>query len=133
MLDQSITKTSATIQFKFNINTGKAFEFDYDTGEMCCALCGDNYVVYHDPFIKIIDSESFIEITYELCLNCINSFKKCSSCSRKFNEPWDIVFYNVANKTKNCMCCCNDKRNKHYKKCLIDYCINCSKNNKQNT
>ena len=115
-------------KFKFNLEENEPFKFDYNTNELYCVLCEDVYNVYNDPFTVVIDTDSFIEITYELCLKCIYSFKNCLECKRKFNEPWDSVYFNIENKTYFCSCCFNDKRNKTYKKCNIDYCMYCSNN-----
>lgn len=67
-----------------------SFHFDIDTRDLHCKLCKEVYEPYLDPFvvIKIEDCE----ITYELCLGCISSFKNCSSCNREFDEPWDIIY-----------------------------------------
>jgi hypothetical protein len=98
---------------------------------MDCKICNNKYNEYLDPFIVIIDTNNFIEITYELCLNCLKSFKTCLNCSREFNEPWDVIYFNILNKTYYCQCCYGDKRNKHYKNCLLYYCINCSEKVKE--
>ena len=74
--------------FKFNLEENEPFKFDYDTNELYCVLCEDVYNVYNDPFTVVIDTDSFIEITYELCLKCIYSFKNCMECKRELQEPW---------------------------------------------
>jgi len=115
-------------KFKFNLEENEPFKFDYDTNELYCVLCEDVYNVYNDPFTVVIDTNSFIEITYELCLNCIKSFKNCLECKRELQEPWENIYFNIENKTYFCSCCFNDKRNKFYKKCTISYCMYCSNN-----
>ena len=117
-----------TNNFKFNLEKKEPFKFDYDTEKLYCVLCKDLYYPYNDPFIVIIDINSFIEITYELCLKCIDSFKNCFECKRKLEEPWDKVYFNIKNKIYFCSCCYNDKRNKEYKKCTLSYCVYCSNN-----
>jgi hypothetical protein len=114
--------------FKFNLKENEPFKFDYDTNELYCVLCEDVYNVYNDPFTVVIDTVSFIEITYELCLKCIYSFKNCMECKRELQEPWEKVYFNIKNKTYFCSCCYNDKRNKLYKKCTISYCEYCCNN-----
>ena len=118
--------------FKFDLENNERFNFDYDTKELCCVLCKNIYNIYNDPFTVVIDTNSFIEITYELCLNCIYSFAKCLECKRKLNEPWEKVYFNILDKTYYCICCYKDKRNKNYKNCLIDYCLYCSKKQDRN-
>ena len=114
--------------FKFNLEKNEPFKFDYDTNELYCVLCKDGYNVYNDPFTVVIDTVSFIEITYELCLKCIDSFKNCIECKRELQEPWETVYFNIKNKTYFCCCCYDDKRNKSYKKCNIGYCEYCCNN-----
>lgn len=115
-------------KFKYNLETNEPFVFDYDTGELCCVLCKNAYGVYNDPFTVVIDANSFIEITYELCLNCIRSFKKCYECNRVMDEPWDKIYFNMTDKNRfYCSCCYKDERNKNYKKCGLMNCIVCSK------
>ena len=111
--------------YKFGIG-GKSFTFDYDTGKLYCVLCKNKYNVYNDPFTIVIDTNSFIEVTYELCLKCINSFLICNKCDRKLDEPWEVVYFNILDNTYYCCCCYNDKRNKFYKKChnaRCQYCV----------
>lgn len=110
--------------YKFG-SEGDSFRFDYDTQELCCVLCKDKYNVYNDPFILVIDTNSFIEVTYELCIKCIRSFQKCNKCNRELNEPWDRVYFNIIDKTYYCQCCYDDKRNKFYKKCYNSNCLYC--------
>ena len=50
-----------------------------DMDEFCCVLCKDKYKEYNDPFTIVIDTNSFIEITYQLCLKCIYSFQRCDN------------------------------------------------------
>uniref|UniRef100_A0A6C0H5N5 Uncharacterized protein n=1 Tax=viral metagenome TaxID=1070528 RepID=A0A6C0H5N5_9ZZZZ len=107
--------------YKFSVD-GTSFIFDYDTEELCCVLCKNKYNSYNDPFTIVIDTNSFIEVTYELCLKCIDSFQNCNKCNRELNEPWEKVYFNILDKTYYCMCCYNDDRNKFYKKC---HCANC--------
>ena len=111
--------------YKFG-SEGESFMFDCDTQELCCVLCKDKYNVYNDPFTIIIDTNSFIEVTYELCIKCIYSFQKCNNCNRELNEPWDRVYFNIIDKTYYCSCCYDDKRNKFYKKCYNSNCLYCS-------
>jgi hypothetical protein len=116
-------------KFKYNLETNEPFKFDYDTEELCCVLCKNVYSVYNDPFTLVIDTNSFIEITYELCLNCVRLFKNCYECNRKLDEePWDIIYFNIINKKYYCSCCYNDKRNKNYKNCELINCVFCSNN-----
>ena len=112
--------------FKFDLANKTPFTFDEVPKELYCVLCKNAYNEYNDPFTSVIDTNSFIEITYELCLKCIHSFKNCLECKRNFEEPWDAIYFNIENKSYFCSCCYNDKRNKTYKKCNIGYCINCS-------
>jgi ABC-type uncharacterized transport system substrate-binding protein len=113
--------------YKFGVEE-EPFKFDYDTEELCCVLCKDKYNEYFDPFKVVIDTNSFIEITYELCLKCICSFQKCNKCNINLNnEPWEIVYFNILDKNYYCMCCYNDKRNKFYKKCHNTNCQYCVK------
>lgn len=110
--------------YKFG-SEGESFMFDWDTQELCCVLCKDKYNVYNDPFTIIIDTNSFIEVTYELCIKCIRSFQKCNKCNRELNEPWDSVYFNIIDKTYYCQCCYDDKRNKFYKNCHNGNCLYC--------
>jgi hypothetical protein len=119
-------------EFKYNLETNEPFRFDYDTKDILCVLCKDIYSVYDDPFVSIIDTDSFIEITFELCLKCIRSFINCYECNRKLEEPWDKIYFNVTNKIYYCSCCYNDKRNKNYKNCNLEYCVSCSNNRRLN-
>jgi len=59
--------------YKFSSENEK-FMFDWDTQELCCVLCKDTYNEYNDPFVIVIDTNLFIEVTYELCIKCIYSF-----------------------------------------------------------
>jgi len=115
-------------KFKFNLEKNGPFIFDEVPKELYCVLCKNFYNEYNDPFTVVIDTNSFIEITYELCLNCIKSFKNCLECKRELQEPWEKIYFNIENKTYFCSCCYNDKRNKTYKKCNIYYCMYCSNN-----
>lgn len=90
-----------------------------------CLLCNESYKLYLDPFIVIINAETFIDITDLLCLNCVHSFTNCMQCNRNLYEPWDTVYFDINTKKYSCMCCFNDVRNKNYKKCLISYCDYC--------
>jgi hypothetical protein len=111
--------------YKFTIETKEPFRFDYNTTELCCVLCNDMYSVYDDPFVSVIDTNTFIEITYELCFKCIRSLTNCVECKRPLEEPWDKIYFNMANKMYYCGCCYNDKRNNYYKKCNLEYCTSC--------
>ena len=89
----------------------KPFMFDYDTGELNCILCKNKYTSYNDPFICIIDTNKSIEITYELCLTCVNSFiySACQNCNRKYEEPWEHVYFNKLDNTHYGKCCYKKK------------------------
>ncbi len=80
-------------EFKYNLETNEPFRFDYDTKDILCVLCKDIYSVYDDPFVSIIDTDSFIEITFELCLKCIRSFN---------NKP-NILYYTKFSHHKLCL------------------------------
>lgn len=110
--------------YKFDGN-GNAFQFDWDTPELCCAMCKHTYDKYNDPFTIVFDTNSFVEVTYELCMNCIRSFQHCNECNRVLNEPWEHIYFNINDNTYYCQCCYNDKRNKHYKKCYKFNCSHC--------
>ena len=112
--------------YKFGGN-GKPFLFDGLNKDYCCILCKKKYNEYNDPFISIIDTISFIEVTYELCLKCIGSFQKCNKCNKELDQPWDCIYFNIIDKTYYCKCCYDDKRNKYYKKCYNSNCFYCSK------
>jgi len=110
--------------YKFGIDE-KPFTFDCDPKEMYCVLCKNKYAEYFDPFTVVIDTNSFIEVTYELCLKCIDSFQNCNKCNIELNEPYEIVYFNILDSTYYCCCCYNDKRNNFYKKCYNARCHHC--------
>jgi hypothetical protein len=92
-------------KFKFNKETKQPFYFDYDTKDLKCIICESIYTTYNDPFIYVIDTNSDIEITYELCLNCVKSLKQCLKCNKNFDEPWECIYYNISDKTYYCKKC----------------------------
>jgi len=85
----------------------KPFMFDYDTGDLNCIICNKKYTTYNDPFLTIVDSKNLIEITYELCLNCIHSLKYCGKCNREYDQPWENVYLNISDNTHHGKCCFN--------------------------
>ena len=115
-----------TYKFKYNLENKSPFLFDNDIQQCCCVLCKNMYNSYNDPFVIVIDTNSFIEITYEFCLECIRSFKNCMDCNRALEEPWNAIYFDIFNKTYYCSCCYNDKRNEKYKKCCLSDCVYCS-------
>lgn len=117
--------------FKYNSKTKEPFRFDYDTRELNCIICNKIYEFYNDPFILIIDTNSFIEITYEICLTCLKIFKNCMHCNKEFNEPWNKIYFNIVNNTFYCECCyvnvLDTRMLKNIKgiKCNLPSCITC--------
>ena len=83
----------------------KPFRFDYDTGNLNCILCKNIYTTYDEQFIIVISRESSFEITYELCLHCVNSLKNCGNCKRKYEEPWEKVYLDLSDNS-HCGSCC---------------------------
>lgn len=96
-----------------------------NTIEHSCLLCKDTYYLYNDPFVIVIDTSTFIEMTNDLCLKCVKSFHNCNECNRELNEPWEVVYFNISDKTYYCGCCYNDSRNNFYKKCHCTDCKYC--------
>lgn len=113
--------------YKFDVKKGVPFKFDYDTGELCCVLCKDMYNSYNEPFITIIDTHSFIEVTDEFCLKCLYSFNNCFKCKRKIEDPYETIYFNILDKTYYCSCCYDNKRNKLFQNCSNPECISCPK------
>lgn len=109
----------STHKFRFDSKKRRKFNFDIDTDldSLICAICKEKYEIYHDPFILIYDTDSFIEITYELCLNCIHTFTKCQNCKTTYNDPWFNVFFDIKTNKHCCThCLMNDyihTKNKH--------------------
>lgn len=111
--------------FKFNKETKEPFRFDVDTTDLNCTICNAKYEPYNDPFLEIIETESMIQITDELCLGCISKIHECVICKRVFDEPWDKVYFNVSTKEYMCSCCYKDDRNPRYGRCFLGKCEHC--------
>ena len=91
------------------MDNDKPFKFDliHNTIGCICILCNNKYYPYNDPFIYVINSQTKKEITYELCLNCLEPILNlnCSKCNKLINEPYYNVYFNLKTKTKYCSNC----------------------------
>ena len=77
--------------------------------ETFCVCCKTQYPVTYDPFRIYLDVITKEDITYKLCDKC-NKFTNCNSCDYCIDGPWNVFYFNIANKATTCDFCFNGKK-----------------------
>ena len=79
--------------------------------ERICLHCQSSYMPFADPYVHIFDVILCRNVTYELCLPCIQTFTSCNECHRALNELYDIICIDVRDTYDICTCACCFRRN----------------------
>jgi predicted amidophosphoribosyltransferase len=74
-----------------------------------CVKCQKNMATDRDPFLTIIDTVTQKEISMDLCSVCIEPITHCMKCNRKYEEPWETVYFDMKNNFNYGYSCCFNK------------------------